>query len=309
MQNLVKIIKQKYAHFKNRKRHRVLQVSTAGQWYLVLTIALGVVALSSGNNVIYILESILLGALILSGVVSEKFITSIDVSVQFMQAQVGHECWDCVMVHNKSYKPVYGIEVSEWCDDGVNKIAYFVKVDGNSTQKVWVKRTFEKRGYTKIHGYWVSTRYPFGFARKSKPISQPVNRLIWPKALPGFQNEHATHSQRQGIHFEYVDGEIRPYDFQDDARAIVATASVRGCGPMVKPITRVSPLENLSINQYQSSDLEFELQVQKITYAVQSSHQFALSIYKGKSIVKKITSKNLALKELSLIEREVPDVV
>ena len=50
---------------------RKLRLTITGRWFVALTILLGVAAIMVGNNVFYLLESFLLGAMILSGVLSE----------------------------------------------------------------------------------------------------------------------------------------------------------------------------------------------------------------------------------------------
>jgi hypothetical protein len=77
---------------------RRLYVTKAGYWYIFLTIAIGVVALTTANNVFYLMECLLLGGMILSGVVSERTISSVDVTWIRKQATAGVTVRDVLLV-------------------------------------------------------------------------------------------------------------------------------------------------------------------------------------------------------------------
>src|SRR4051812_25592145 len=93
---------------------RRLQITIAGRWFLALTIALGVVSLASGNNVIYLIESLLLSGLILSGILSERAISGLTVDIIRKPALAGAPNRDLVRVKNRKKHPIFCVEIGEW---------------------------------------------------------------------------------------------------------------------------------------------------------------------------------------------------
>lgn len=297
------MIKQIIQKWKNRKPHRLLQVSTAGKWYLLLTIALGVVALSSGNNVIYIIESILLGGLILSGIISERFISSVEVSFIYNQAQVDGSQKDCVIVKNTGNRDIYCIEISEWNSRGYQFLAFFPKIEAKKESRVWIDRKFTTRGYYESLGFSISTRYPFGFAKKSKPLSQFNQRIVWPKAIESdLSRSHHSSSVLRGLSYERSEGEVRPYVSSDDARWIATTPSLKGSGLMVRPHVSALPAADIFLNLDQKQGQEFELEIQEATALIQKMPSITLTFFQKNKAIKKIESKNEALNALAVVQ-------
>ena len=51
---------------------RTIQPTREGWWCLLAAVGLGLAAINSGNNLLYLLESALLGLVIVSGILSEQ---------------------------------------------------------------------------------------------------------------------------------------------------------------------------------------------------------------------------------------------
>lgn len=251
------------------RTRRRLEVTVAGRWYLALTIVLGVVALSSGNNGIYLIESLLLAGLILSGVLSERSVSGIRCEFHRGPALAGVPSEDWVIVHNTRKHPLFCIEIGEWRDKRFHRIAYVDTLAPGTHCRVKAGIVHPLRGKHAWDGFAVATRYPFGFARKMKIVYSPGNRIVWPGLLNATKDRnshsHTEQSVRHGS--EFSEGEIRPFTQDDDPRTIVWTLSARGMGPMVRVRRAEKKEPEARIDLRQEPGEVFETQLKKAAQA------------------------------------------
>ncbi len=216
---------------------RKLEVTTAGKWYLLLTIALGVVALVSANNVLFLVESLLLAGLILSGVLSERAISSVRIRVIRAQAVAGEPTRDPVLVSNESRGALFCIEVGEWTSGRFESYGFLPRLEPRSTGELSSHQRLSTRGMHRWQCLGIATSYPFGFARKIRLISTPGERLVWPQrvsptATAGAEGERV---RRRPAGTELVEGEARPFQEGDDLRRVIWSVSAKGESLWVRP--------------------------------------------------------------------------
>jgi uncharacterized protein (DUF58 family) len=215
---------------------RRLEVTFAGYWYTALTIGLGVVALLSGNNVLYLIESLLLSGMIFSGVLSERSISALEIEIRRTEACARSPTQDSIRVRNRRRFSVFCVEVGEWRKGRFVCAAFIPRIAAHSDQLVTSKIQFSERGVHRWEGIAIATSFPFGLARKVRVICTPGERLVWPEKTGARALSHSTGegsiSVRTGQ--EYSEGEVRTYTYEDDCRDIVWTLSEKGAGPLVR---------------------------------------------------------------------------
>jgi uncharacterized protein (DUF58 family) len=294
--------------FERKRKIRKLEVTRAGKGFIALTIGVGVVALASGNNSIYLIESLLLSGLILSGIVSERQLSTVRVDFILNQAKATENTQDWILLHNPGKTPVFCIEVGEWVDGAFHSVAFFPKIDAGETARSRSNRILTVRGNHRWEGFAIATEYPFGFARKIKIVRRPGERIVWPKDLSSKRSEE---KRLSGDHFgrsaetEIVDGEIRPYDWSDDARLIVANRSALGMEPMVRN-RKPSPEKEETVFDLREMDPEvFERGIERAAAALYRFDRVELVLidHRGK---KRISEKRLALNTLATSHPENP---
>lgn len=292
--------------FEWKRNIRRLEITRAGKWYIALTIILGVTALASANNAIYLMESLLLSGLILSGLQSEKQISSVKIEFLRVQAKAGEPTTDWVIVKNDAKKSLFCLEIGEWRDGKFYTLAFFQKIRGKETVRTQSKQEIRKRGTHRWDGFAVATSFPFGFARKIKVVRRPGERIVWPSPLPILKNDGDHQTGQRGnrnSEIEVVEGEIRKYDWTDDARMIVANQSFRGLGPMVRNRRPILKEPEIVLDIRQNPGEGFELAIRKASTAFYQSENADLVILQGKGR-KKIIGKQAALTALALLEPE-----
>ena len=224
------------------RSRRSLQISNSGRWYILLSIVFGVVAISSGNNVLYLLESLLLGGMILSGVLSERTVTVVFLQWRRKPVMAESPTRDSIVVTNRSRFPVFCVQVGEW-RKGQSVVRAFVPYLGAMKSVTLTPNLpYQERGEYRWEGFFIATPYPFGFANKIRWVDEPGRRLVWPRRISksAAQDLGAASSlsssqwrARQGLSDsarrfgggEYSEGEVRPLQPGDDYRDIVWSVS------------------------------------------------------------------------------------
>lgn len=183
-----------------RSRDRRLEFTLSGRWFLGATIALGVAAIYSGNNVIYLLESLLLSTLLFSGVLSELTLKNVRVERATKQAVAGAAAGDMVHVINKGRFPLFCVEVGEWREDGEEELLFVLSVPAGARVTLKSRQVLPVRGVHRWSGLTLATSFPFGFARKTRFLSAPGNRLVWPSPLGAEEQSARGEDRGRGDH-------------------------------------------------------------------------------------------------------------
>lgn len=216
-----------------RSKNRRLEVSVGGRWYLGFTVLLGVVAINSGNNVIYLLESLLLSALILSGVLSERTLTRVSVERIAGRARAGAAPEDVLIVRNRGFLPLYCLEICEWRGDEVEVLAFLLALPGRAEVRVRSRQVLGERGRRSWNGLALATSFPFGFARKIRLLPAAGARIVWP-AVSAAASDARREYARAGTP-EVSPGEIEEIAPWDDVSRVHWPSSARAGRLLARP--------------------------------------------------------------------------
>jgi uncharacterized protein (DUF58 family) len=303
----IKKVAQNLIHrFEWKRQIRKLEVTRSGKWYIALTIALGVTALASGNNAIYLIESLLLAGLILSGIQSEKQVSAVHVEFIRIQAMAREPTSDWVVVENQTKKTLFCLEVGEWKNGKFHSLAYFPKIKGKETARTRSTQEILTRGTYRWDGFAIATSFPFGFAKKIKVVRLPGERVIWPTPISVRKKDNSAAGERgnRNAEIDIVDGEIRKYDWNDDARMIVANQSERGLGAMVRNRRPILKEPEVILDIRSEIGEKFENAVRKASSHFYQSENADLILIHARGR-KKVLGKKAALTALALIQPEV----
>lgn len=291
---------------------RRLEVSVAGRWFLALTVLLGVVALVSGNNVLYLTESLLLSGLILSGILSERAISAIEIELHRQPATAGEPSRDRVVIRNTRRFPLFCLEILEWSSTPKRRyslVAFLPRLGGREEISITSSRSFDSRGWQSWEGLGVATSYPFGFARKLRIWRDPGSRRVWPSKT-GAAGTTGADERRRALHAggEISEGDVRPFVQGDDPRLIVWRLSSRGGEPVVR--SRRSPdwREDPRLDLRTPAGPGFETEVIRAAgafYQDETGDTGTLTLV-GHAGTRRILGRARALDELAVIQAEGP---
>lgn len=182
----------------------------AGWVALGAPFVLGMAAINAGNNLLFLLLGAALGAIVISGIMSERALSGIRVELQALgPARAGERSRFGLQIRRELFEPgdnpAFGLMVREqrtWAERKQSEgllFAIFPRIEG-AQGKVIASRVFEKRGLAKIRPLELRTIYPFGLLTKSKDIPLERKLIIWPRVVPvpGVLEQPAGRSRQEG---------------------------------------------------------------------------------------------------------------
>ncbi len=203
---------------------RRLEISNGGRWYIALTVLVGIAAINSGNNVIYLIESLLLSMLIFSGVLSETAVNRVTVTRRLGRAVVGKPVPDRLDIENSASFPIFCVEIGEWKNGVFQHIAFLPRLGAKEKITLSSGQVFAERGLCHWDGYAVATSFPFGFGRKIRMTKDSGRRIVWPK---GDVSAYEGTERARKVSTEYVDGEVRGLHAEEEQRLVHWPSTLR----------------------------------------------------------------------------------
>jgi uncharacterized protein (DUF58 family) len=265
-----------------------IEITSGGGIFLVILLVVAFAAWNTGNNLLFLIFSLLCSTLFVGGVAARGSLRDLIVSARFPDHIFAGEAAPVIVTlrNAKRVLPSFSITVEargpgESTADGRKRrrphfhkrpLAYFTYVPHNAAAEQRVDQLFEKRGHVLINGFELSTRFPFGFFRFRRRLrARDVDIIVYPKPEPVGDQLHllpayAGHvaSLRRGIGQDLFS--LRDYQPQDDLRHIDWKATARSRNLTVREftaederrITVVLDTRDLSDSQTDSFEKRFE---------------------------------------------------
>jgi uncharacterized protein (DUF58 family) len=162
---------------------RRLRITREGKYFIGITLGVGLAAINTGNNLLYLLLGLLLALIVVSSVMSELSLRSLRVTRRLPpRSQVGRAHLVEIEVRNDKQRiPSYAIEVEDLRQgQPADKRCFFLKVSPKSAQVAAYRRTPAKRGRDTHVGFRLATRFPFGLFEKSREVEAIGELIIYP---------------------------------------------------------------------------------------------------------------------------------
>ncbi|MGH7312769.1 MAG: DUF58 domain-containing protein, partial [Candidatus Rokuibacteriota bacterium] len=163
--------------------HRTIHPTREGWWCLLAAIGLGLTAVNSGNNLLYLLESMLLGLVIVSGVLSEYSMRRLRLSpILPEEVYAGRSAvLGARIVNTKRRVPARSIVLETV---GTERAISVPRLAPGAERLVTWEHTFAARGRQRLPGVRVTTRFPFGLFVKAGPVELDTEVLVFPAVAP-----------------------------------------------------------------------------------------------------------------------------
>lgn len=159
---------------------RTLSITRTGRAYLVVTIGIGIGALNTGNNLLYLVLGMLLSTVVVSGVLSEQCLSGLE--VKRLPCEGGHagEPLSVRYAISSPRRTTFALSLSE-DDDGLPGQAQLALLPQGTERIVRLAIVPPRRGPLTLRGVRVSTQYPLGLFEKSRVFEGEEVVTIYPR--------------------------------------------------------------------------------------------------------------------------------
>ena len=174
---------------------RTLKVTRVGRTYLVITLGIGLGALNTGNNLLYLVLGFLLSVIVLSGVLSERVLSDVTVRRLIPDGVFAGEPFALRYEVGRAKGHAFALTLRE-LPGTLEGSAWVSSVGAGQREVTRARATAPRRGPLRLTGVKVSTTFPFGLFEKARTIPLDDLLLVWPRR--GFTCE-VPHSSA-GVH-------------------------------------------------------------------------------------------------------------
>ncbi len=167
------------------RQQRKLKFTRVGRWYCGLSIGIGLAAINTGNNLLFLVLGLMLSSIVVSGVLSEIALRGLEVERTLpATASAGAESLVGLRASNsKKRASSFSLELREEGGDLVGR-AYLLLLAAGESHEVAYRFTPARRGLHRLGAIVVATRWPFGLFEKSRQLERPDELVVFPRRVP-----------------------------------------------------------------------------------------------------------------------------
>jgi uncharacterized protein (DUF58 family) len=166
--------------------NRTLQVTREGGGFIFLLFAVGIGAINTGNNLLYLVLAMCCSFIVVSGVLSEQTLKGISIQVSLPKTMYPEDSYPLHLKisNSKTTIPSYSLYVEFPLDPmgryHIDQPAYTYQVPPRSSVDKSLMFVGLKRGPVHLKTVHLKTSFPFGFFVKIKTLPIAVETLIFP---------------------------------------------------------------------------------------------------------------------------------
>jgi len=165
------------------RRFRV-RFTREGRAFLLFTVGVGLAAVNTGNNLLYLMLSLMLSLLVLNGMLSEWVMRGLEVERRLPRRLFAGTpaLVELALRNHKTRLSSYSLEVEDVVAGApADRRCYFLKVPPRGEQTSRYPRVAARRGDLAFEGFEVRTRYPFGLIERIRFVPEPATALVYPR--------------------------------------------------------------------------------------------------------------------------------
>ncbi|TSA05193.1 MAG: DUF58 domain-containing protein [Nitrospiraceae bacterium] len=210
-------------------RYRSLRLTPEGVRFLLLTMAVGMAALNTGNNLLYLLLAMMLSLIVMSGILSEQCLRHLVIRRVIPDDMFANSpaTVTLAITNRQSRLPSFSLRVLDIIEGkAVDRGIHILHLPAGALVSQSYPVLFPRRGRHRIEGIKVQTRFPFGLFIKSAnlflisdlvvyPELRPLpERLVHDLAVLGYDQALSKRGPGIGLY------NLREYQHGDDSRTI-----------------------------------------------------------------------------------------
>ncbi len=158
----------------------MIRITKAGWIYIGITIFLGISAVNTGNNLVYLIDSALLSLMAVSGFIGKKNITNLSLDILFPERVFsGVPFYITIKLrNNKTVFPSFLLKV-----EIEDKYLIFPYIDRKSQMEKQLKFQVHERGFFTVKNIKVCSPFPFNFFIRCFQIEKNYRFIVYPKPV------------------------------------------------------------------------------------------------------------------------------
>jgi len=206
---------------------RTIWPTRDGWWSLFVVIGVGVAAVNTSNNLLYLLVSLLLSLIVVSGILSELVMRGLVLTgVEPEEIHAGQPAlFGAHVANRKRWLTSYSITIELLSPAARPRVLYLPRIGARADRLVTWEDVLASRGRHRLAGVRITTRFPFAlFVKSGQPaltsevVVFPAVRPISPELLRQLGAHGHAPARRRGRGTDLYN--LRPYRSGDDPRLI-----------------------------------------------------------------------------------------
>lgn len=174
---------------------RANRLTMEGAMFIGLTLLIGLAAVNSGHNLLYLIFSVMLAMLLVSGHLARNNMRGVIVQRRFpLEFHAGESVPAFFEVqNNERFFTSYALRVQDFMlpesFEEEDPFAFQARgfqsmVRPGQTARCTTTLELQRRGLYRLHSIQLISRYPFGFFQRSRRFDLPGQLLVLPRMLP-----------------------------------------------------------------------------------------------------------------------------
>jgi uncharacterized protein (DUF58 family) len=224
------------------------RITRGGMLFTFAILMVGLGAIASANNLLFLIVAAMMATLLVSGLVSRLCLAGLELDFLVPEhIPAGRAVPGKLFVRNQKWiMPSFSIRVEAIRRPGSPELSsgvYFPLIAGGATLEETVEVRFPRRGAYRENSFAFSTAFPFGFLEKAARVTLRREMVVYPAIDPqpgfddllaGIAGEIETHYRGLGRDFY----RIRPYEAFESARHVDWKASAHTGALQVREFAR-----------------------------------------------------------------------
>ncbi|TKS61852.1 MAG: hypothetical protein EWM72_00255 [Nitrospira sp.] len=224
-------------------QHRSTRLTSEGLQFLLFTLAVGVAAINTGNNLFYLLLAMMLSIILISGIVAEHCLRRLEFHRHLPELLFANEPTTAtlVMKNRKSRLPSFSLRVFDVSDGrDLDRGLTIRQLLPGTSQMLSYPLIATRRGRLQLDGVRVVTSFPFGLFVKKAYYPVEGMAVVCPEIKPladGMLQDLLAAGQEHNVHRRGHGNDLynlRLYHSGDDSRNIHWATTARTSKLMVR---------------------------------------------------------------------------
>jgi uncharacterized protein (DUF58 family) len=227
---------------------RTIKPTRDGWWCLLVAVGLGVAAINTGNNLLYLLVSALLALIVVSGILSEQSMRGLALTAVTPDEIFAGQptLLGAAVANRKRWLTSYSVTVELLAPaaralETATRFIYIRRIEAGTERLATWEEALPRRGRHRLAGVRMTTRFPFGLFVKAARPALTDEVVVFPRVRPipieslrhlGETGDDAARRRGRGNDLY----NLRGYRSGDDPRFIHWRSSAKAEGLMVREL-------------------------------------------------------------------------